>query len=219
MSPTAQVLSVFFSVLFSFMWVSIPGLNKYSLQLTAILVLGYFFLKWKAKKDYVHILPKTLTLELSILVSAVLLLIGSTGGTNSIFVPGLYVLLFFSLLTTDVATVTSLDLLITLFLWSTTPPPVSAQQISTLLSFPVILPIIVFGKLNYDKIKYEEQKEAFEEEEIMLFLSTFLKPKMQQLANLSQFFKNNQQLILKQIELVEEEIDAFISKAKSLMER
>lgn len=213
------MLSMFTAVILSYAWLSIPRLSPYSLQLTAVLILLYFFIKWKTKGSVRHVLPAALTAELSVIIAAVLLLVGSTGSTTSLFIPGLYLLLFFAILTVDVATVAVLDFLIVLFLWATTPPPLSGHQIATLLSFPILLPLLLSAKLHHDEMKEQETRSAVEEEQTVLFLSTFLKPKMQHLAHLSNFIRENEKIIRKQIELIQEEIDAFIEKAKSLMER
>ncbi len=176
-------------------------------------------IKWKTKKKQVQILPQIQTSEVSILLSAVLLLIGSTGSTTSMFLPAVYVVLFFAILSIDAVTTVIIDALIVLFLFATTPPEVTSSHIATLFSLLLVLPLLIFVKDNYDQLKKEEKQTSIEQEEIMLFLATFLKPKMSQLEQLSQFVHSNEKNILKQIHLIQDEIDAFIDKAKTFMER
>lgn len=195
-----------------------PQLNAYSLQFTALLILTYMFLKWRTK-NVRAVLPKAENIEFSILLTSLLLLVGSTGSVSSLFLPVLYLLLFFAVLILETSSVVLLDALLVLFLWATTPQPLTQHHMATLISFIVLLPLLIFAKTQYDEMKKTQQYASVEEEEIMLFLSTFLKPKMKYLHELSEYVQHNEQLISKQIRLIQDEIDGFIEKAKTLMER
>ena len=165
MSVSAQVLSVISAGILSFVWVRTPALHPYSLQLIAALTLLYFGVKYSAKKKLHHILPNALSFETSMLTATLLLVVGYTGGTASLFLPLLHFLLFLSLFTLDTASLITLGLTIPFFLWAVGSGgltsggvggalgngSLSTHTIATLLSFPALLPLLLFAKTQYQE--------------------------------------------------------------------
>jgi len=237
-APT-QYSALIVAVVFSYLWIAIPSLNLYALQATATLVLMYSLKKLFQKKRQVHrastmsyvsqtnrkqeFFPSSkkqsqasLRAELFMLVSALLLLIGHTGGISSIFLPGLYVLLFIAVFALQPLSLVLLGMLIPTFLWAILPHTPSLHEISTLISFPLLIPLMLFAKLQYQEAQ-EDEKEirvlSDQENNMLLFLSTYLKPKLLQIQQLAMYIDDNKTNIQKQIALLLEETKNLTSDA------
>lgn len=218
MNRTAQILSIFIATSIGYVWVIVPSLQQYTLQLTAVLLLVYFFVKRRGGAAPHHILPTALTIETALLTTTLFLLVGGTGSLNSMFLPALYVLMFLGVFSLDISTLVSLGLLTTLFLWTTTPPPLPTNQLANLISFPIVLAMLVFAKLHEQERRKQQDALAELGESLVLFVSTFLRPKLSHLSSLAEFADQNGQLIKKQLQLVRDELEAFVEKIRSLIQ-
>lgn len=81
----------------------------------------------------------------------------------------------------------------------------SAQLIALLLLFYIIL------KHLQDRFRKKETIKARDDEETLLFLSTYLKPKISSLVDLTQH-EENQDLLKKQLQLVEREVEKYLEE-------
>ncbi|SRR5258708_2377654 len=79
----------------------------------------------------------------------------------------------------------------------------SAQLIALLLLFYIVL------KHLQDRFRKKEAVQALEDEETLLFLSTYLKPKISSLVDLTQH-EENREILKKQLELVERELEKYL---------
>ncbi len=96
--PFGLVVAIFGA----FAWLQIAAVEPYAPQAFGAGMLVFFFLKWVVgRKGFSNILPDPYSIEIIPLAFALLLLIGSSGGSDSAFFPLMYVLLlllFFNLL-------------------------------------------------------------------------------------------------------------------------
>ncbi|MBI5151091.1 MAG: hypothetical protein HZA34_00795 [Candidatus Pacebacteria bacterium] len=214
---TAQSFAVVGAILISYIWVRTPELAPYSLQLTAGLVLAYIMMKRVAKTHIFHIAPSSTTAEVGVFTTALFMLIGYTGGVTSIFLPLLYLLLFIGVLSLHTTTIILFEFCIPLYLWALGPVPMTQHQLATLLSFPILLPLLVFARKQYTTAQQEkkvEEKLADQTFSAALFLSTFLKPKLQHILELSNYPDHNKRGIQKQLSLTIEELDDVLKETE-----
>ena len=214
MSESAQNITLTLAVVFSYLWISVPSLNAYALQATALLILAYTCFKLWQKKQYRAFFP-SVTGELFVFVSALLLLIGHTGGITSGFLPSLYFLMFIAVFGLKILPLALLSLLIPTFLWAITPHTPSLHEISTLLSFPLLIPLMLFAKLQYNEVKSDERELktlSQQEHGLLLFLTTYLRPKLLQIQQLSLYVEENKENLNRQLNLLLEEVQNILQK-------
>lgn len=207
---TAQSLAVVGAIFISYVWVRSPELVPYSLQLTAGLVLAYVMMKRVAKTHVLHIAPSSATAEVGVFTTVLFILIGYTGGVTSIFLPLLYLLLFVGVLSLHTTTIILFEFCIPLYLWALGTGPFTQHQLATIFSFPILLPLLVFARKQYTAVQREkkvEEKLADQTFSAALFLSTFLKPKLQHILDLANYPDHNKRNIQKQLSLTIEELD------------
>ena len=198
----------------SYVWVIDPNLQHYSLQLTGILFLLFLVVQKFAGKRVGSFNTDSTPYELIIITTALFVLVGSTGGIGSIFLPLAYGLLFLSVLTLHTSTIVTLTASIPLFLWAISQHALTMHDIATLLSFPALLPLLLFARQEHKRIQVDEQSlesSGKYMQESGLFLSTFLLPKLEKLLELSQYPEHNNETLQRQILLI-------LEATKDLME-
>ncbi len=209
-SALLEPASILVSFGLAYAWVTSPALREYSLQLSAGLFLVYFISKKLQQSKLRHIMPSESTLETALLVGAVAIVVGSTGGLGSPFLPLFYLLLFVSVMTVDLTTnlVEMVSLLV--FLWAISIHPLSTNYWLELFSLPLLLPLMLFARWQFEEAqedKYRLQQEehllAHQETNMLMFLSTFLVPKLRQLRAMLILSEQNRLSVAKQLELLE----------------
>jgi len=220
-----QPLLIIISLVLSYLWVSVPELRSLSLQFTGGLFLLYFISKRFTSDRLHHILPKPESLETALLTLAVAVVVGSTGSLQSPFLPLFHIILFVSVLTISLEANLVKMLGLTLFLWGTTAHPLDQQLWIELMSLPFLLPLMIFARLEFEEAReekhlhlLEEQLLSQQESRMLLFLSTFLKPKLSFVRQLLQTSTQNTWTAVKQIELLEQEINSAIEEIDSATE-
>jgi hypothetical protein len=211
-----QILSIVASALLCLVWIESPVLKPLSLQFTAGIALLYMGIKKLSGSKLHHIGPKNSTFfELLLFFSAALLLVGSTGGVQSAFLPLFYVLILIAVFIFELSALVTLGISLPFFLYLLLPLPPTAHEFTTLLSFPLILPLMVLAKIQYNEMKTMEKEMKKSEDgelESLLFFSTYLKPKIAFLHELSNYPDENIESIQKQIVLLEEDLEVFTEK-------
>lgn len=225
----AQAYALFVSVVFSYFWVMNPSLQAYSVQLVAALALIYFGMKRLAKAHLLHLAPSSSTLEIGVFLSMLLILIGHTGGISSIFLPLLYLLLFIAVLTMHTSSIITLEILIPLFLWAISAGNTNAyinsfstlltpRDWASLLSFPILLPLLVFARHQYKHAAAQEQElvqQAGKQVDTTLFIATFLKPKLRTILEMSEYPIDNKETIQRQLTMILEETETVTSDSET----
>lgn len=208
--------TILLAILLAYTWTAFPGLQPYSLQLTAGLFLLYFLSKRLSGSRWHHVLPRPETWETALLVSAVAILVGATGGLSSPFLALFYVLLFLSALTLSVAANLVEMIALVVFLWAVSVQPLSRDLWIRLVEFPILLPLLLFARVQYEEARREkaravadETQMASQEQKMLLFLSTHLRPKLMQFRQMllmSDPQDQNRQVVAQQIALLEKDV-------------
>lgn len=221
MSRLLETFSLLFTLTLAYIWVSLPALRGLSLQLTAVCFLAYFLSKRLSHSGWHHVVPRPESIETALLLGAIALLVGSTGGLASPFVPLFYLLLFLSALTLNLGANIVEMVALTVFLWGTSAHPLSTAQTIELFSLPLLLPLMVFARYQFEEAQEQqhlvEQEEALlsqEESEVIIFLSTYLRPKLQHVRVALETSKDNVWLARKQLELLEKEAQDLLQSVE-----
>ena len=204
-STRSHLAGIICATVLSYVWVIDPDLQRYSLQLTGVLFLLFLVVQKFAGKRLGSFSTDSTPYELIIITTALFVLIGSTGGMSSIFLPLTYGLLFFSVLTLHTTTIVTLTVSIPLFLWAISQHTLSVHDIATVLSFPAMLPLLLFARQEHKRIQADEQSLESSGKymhESTLFLATFLLPKLEKLLELSQYPEHNSETLQRQILLI-----------------
>jgi hypothetical protein len=200
-----------FVFVFCYFWVMNDALRPLTLQLTAAAFLIYLiYRKWKPQT-----IQLTSTPELLVLSTILLVLIGYSGGAQSVLIPLLYFLLFLCVLAEHTSAIIVMSLMIPLYLWAIGDPTPSLHAIATILSFPVLLPLLIFARKQFVKAQQEEKElnvESAYRYTAAIFLSTFLKPKLRLLKQLAEYPNQNAESLRKQLALLLEEAEAVVEE-------
>ncbi len=199
-------------------WLHVPELKALSLQLFAVIGLGYFVLKILTRKKPRKFLPTMMSLETIMATMAFLLLVGSTGNTASWFFPLSYVHLFFVAFSSHVSTSVVITFLVVLFHYGLNPSMPQTGLVS-LITLPVVMVFFLYARLQYlDNL--EEERQLKEDQETILqmdsakfkaksFLQNYLQPKLKQLETLAEY-PSNASLIKNQLGIISLELATVI---------
>ncbi|KKU44478.1 MAG: hypothetical protein UX62_C0061G0003 [Microgenomates group bacterium GW2011_GWA2_46_7] len=184
--PTRFVLHTIFLVFTTlgvYFWLSLPSLTPYTLQLVAILVLLYLgshALKTK-KPQWFH--RSTITLDITILTSMILLLVAETGALTSPFFFLCYFLIFAVAMLYEIeATLVLTGVFILFFLFLPGTNLGDLAHLSELLALVMITPLAILTGHQYETTLIERERSRMlnrhlqqDESDVLLFLSLNLK--------------------------------------------
>ncbi len=193
MSSLKHTLAVLLAIGLAYFWLSTPSLSYYSLQAFALATLGFFISKRVAKAQLWHILPETHSIEIVFISFAVVLLIGSTGNSESVFFPFAYIHLFFLVMTTRQTTAIAATLA-TMLVHYAIEPTLTTATIASFTTLPLMLIFFLFARRQYDDARLQQkiaesesmQLDSVSQSERSLenFISQFLQPKLAVLKDL-----------------------------------
>lgn len=173
-SVTATIISVF-SIALAVFWLKLPELKIFVPQLLAAIVIIYIIVKiaYQFKNNW---LPTSFFVawEIGSLLLASLLLIGSTGNTQSVFFTLIYLVIIFLVMTTSVSTSVAAGAGIVIFLASLVTQW-SAQVWASIFSVPIFTIVFILIKLYYWTIK---------EQSATSFLNYQVLPQLEKIQNL-----------------------------------
>lgn len=225
MSSAKHIIALLFSVAFAYIWLTTPFLKEYSLQAFAIASLCYFVIKKFGKSKVWHILPNIYSLEMMFITFSVLLLIGATGNTESIFYPFTYIHLFILVMSYEEKIAITIAMASILFHYAM-EPTLTSGSIAVIITVPMMLLFFLFAKRQYDDARLshsiieKEEKEienlSQQEHTLESFISTFLKPKLETLEEiLSDDKVDTEQSIRTQVSLMANESEKILDKIKT----
>ncbi len=207
-----EPFSILLAFVIAYFWVSSPLLREYSLQLAAGLFLIYFLSKRLQQSKWNHLMPSEESLETALLVGAVAVVVGSTEALGSPFLPLFYLLLFVSVMTISLYSNLVEMVALLLFLWAVSVHPLTGNYWLELLSLPLLLPLMLFARWQFEeaqedkyRLKQEENLLADQESRILMFLSTYLTPRLRQLRAMLILNDQNRLSVAKQLEVLEAE--------------
>jgi len=156
MSTIKHAILLTMSVLAAYLYLQIPFLKHYSLQVFACCSALYLILQKQQKGRFYLILPDNSSANLALINFAFLLLVGSSGSLASSFFAITFVELFFIALTAPTKTSLLLVLEIMVFhfslsIASSTNFVLSTAELSNLISLPIVTIFYLFAKSQYEK--------------------------------------------------------------------
>ena len=171
---TALLIASVFGVYF---WLTHPSLAPLTLQLVAILVLLYLGSHWLKHHSSFFILhtKNTVTLDLTILTSMILLLISETGALASPFFFLCYFLLFAVAMLYEIEATLVLTGVLILFFMFLKGTLSEVEWVTQIISLIMITPLAIFTGHSYESKLAEERQLAREETDTLTFLSLNLK--------------------------------------------
>lgn len=173
----AHTILLIIATLGVYLWLMVPGLSVYTLQLVAVLVLLYLGSHWLRSKNPKWFHRSAITLDLTILTSMILLLVVETGALTSPFFFLIYFLLFaVSMLYEIEATLVLTGVLVLFFMFA------GSANWPQILSLIMVTPLAIFTGHQYESTLEAKRLNAQltkhlgdEESDILLFLSLNLK--------------------------------------------
>lgn len=224
MKPDIRLPLFVLSFVLIAIWVSVPFLYTYSLQLVALTFLLFIWLRFKHNRENLtRLIPKQGSSELIPITLVVMLLISATGNTHSWFYSFTYIYLFiitFSLPKKTVILLAGCTFLLQTFLIETFTP----QEVIILLNIPVITTILLFAKQQYEKATLEE-KMLVEEEALLTssltetaaleaYIQQFLLPKTEMLSSLEEPQTELEKTLHSQITLISTESKKILERSQ-----
>lgn len=217
MKTAHHSLLLSFSICLVYVWLKLPFLSQYSLQLFAGIVLLYFVIKKVHKATIRQLLPAHASIEMAIITVAFLLLIGATGNLHSVLFALSFVHLFLLAIKTDLVTACIVTIEVVLFHFALTPQA-SLAEVSFLVSLPLVMVFFLFAKQQYFKSFTQQQLLAAQQaqlaqsqlidQKLERFMQGLLEEKMAKLHRLSFFPVQNQ----RQMQAEMEEIAAITNE-------
>ena len=156
MSSIKHAILLTMSVLAAYLYLQVPFLKHYSLQVFAFCSALYLILQKQQKGRFYLILPDSSSTNLALINFAFLLLTGASGSLASPFFAITFVELFFIALTTSTKTSLLLALEIMVFhfslsIASSTNFVLSTAELSNLIALPIVTIFYLFAKSQYEK--------------------------------------------------------------------
>lgn len=206
-----------------YVWLKLPFLAHYSLQLFALVVVLYFVIKKLHKATIRQLLPAQASIEMAVITIAFLLLIGATGNIHSVLFALSFVHLFLLALKTDLVTACIVTIEIVLFHFALTPNATLAE-FSFLISLPVVMVFFLFAKQQYYKSFSQQQKLAVQQaqltqsqlidQKLERFMQGLLEEKIAKLHRLSFFPVQNQRQMQAEMAEIAAITDELITQTK-----
>lgn len=226
MSEKKHAMLILVAILLAYFWLVTPQLYAYSLQVFALATLLFFVLKRLNKAKFWHILPKNHSYEMFLVSFSLLVLVGSTGNTHSLFFPFSYIHLFFLVMSCSEKTAITSTMAILLLHYALSPV-VTVTELTTLATIPLLLVFFLFAKKQYDEVVLNQkiiEKEqntivSLEQTEHTLesFISQFLKPKLQILQSLLE--ENDQKNTDIDCRVLKSQIDLLETESQKILEQ
>ncbi len=156
MSTIKHTILLTMSVLAAYLYLQVPFLKHYSLQVFAFCTALYLILQKRQRGRFYLILPDSASANLALINFAFLLLVGASGSLASPFFAITFVELFFIALAAPAQTSLLLALEIMVFHFSlsianSTNFVLSTAELSNLIALPIVTVFYLFAKSQYEK--------------------------------------------------------------------
>ena len=209
-------MAILIALVGCWLWLAGTSLSYYTPQLAAVLALTYFGIRFARKKHFLPLTQEQSTPEFALVSAAILLLIGSTGNIESIFFPLAYIHTFFLTMSLKPFQAILVSMAIVLFhftlLGNATP-----QSLAQLISLFLMLFVFLFAKKQYEEhlrekavVEQQEVELSDQQSNAILFITTFLKPKLESLLRLSDYPQENKEVINRQIIIIQDAVEQLL---------
>ena len=104
-----------------------------------------------------------------------------------------------------------------IFLWAVSRHPLDMNQLLALLTLPLIFPLMLFARWQFEsaqenrwRLRLEEELLSSQESHMLMFLSTYLIPLLKQLRAMLVISEQNRLSVAKQLEILEQEANRVV---------
>ena len=156
-----QALLMTSSVITAYVFLQVPALGQYSLQLFALLFLIYWLLQRRSQRRLFYPFAQQFSANILLLNMAFMLLIGGSGGLSSPWFVLTFIQLFFVALACSDQLAILLSLQLVLFYLGLglniagNLTAMTMTELSNLLAVPLVMLFYLFGKNQYQKAHYQ----------------------------------------------------------------
>jgi hypothetical protein len=194
LSPIIHTLTLLLTLVAAYLWLSTPFLASYSLQAFAGTIFIYFIIKKLGNSRLHHIAPTPDSLEMPLMTFALLLIIGSTGLSQSIFYPLTYLYLLFLVMSAQVftAVMTTLGLICLYFVLN---PSYASHHLAALATLPLLLILFILAKHQHEELLIEKTHSE-RERKAKDFLSKYVQDTQSSLNKLQQDKQHDSQELI-----------------------
>lgn len=225
MSANKYAVLLTMSVLAAYLYLQVPLLRQYSLQVFAGVTVIYLWLQKNQRGHFSLILPESYSINLVLLNFAFLLLIGASGALESPLFAVSLIQLFFLALVAPTKTVLLVVMEIMVFYLSLTVAWTNGLQLShmawsNLAVLPVATIFYLFAKVQYDKayrnsllMQVETQellRAKSDDEAVRVFLSSLINRRLPMLEFLLSFPESNRQAIDSEVVVLKRDINLLL---------
>lgn len=219
MQKVRPALLIFLAALAAVLWTRVPVLHQYDLQIVAAGFLIYMVTCARRVRRAHDLLPSPNPLDFPLLTLSLFLLVQATGGIFSPTAPLLLVLGFFGVRILSLADLFVYASAVPFFLFTLPETVADSSHIIAVLILTLGIFLTLLVKIQQDSLKRSKQLNISEElsrSQALLFLHTTLLPKLNHLSQLAEYPSENQEGILRQLEIVKEETTTVLTELQEL---
>lgn len=221
MSVIKHAILLTMSVLGAYLYLQIPALKNYSLQMFALITTFYLIIQKRQRGKIYLILPENSSINLVLINFAFLLLTGASGSLASPFFAVTFIELFFLALAAPIKTSLLVALEIMVFHFSLSIAAssnfiLSTAELSNLLALPLVMVFYIFAKDQYQKayhnsllIEAEERelnRAKSDDQAVAEFVSSLLNRRLPMLEFLLSFPDKNKPAIEGEIKILKRDL-------------
>lgn len=227
MSAIKHAILLTMSVLAAYLYLQVPFLKHYSLQVFAFISALYLILQKKQKGRFYLILPENASANLALINFAFLLFTGSSGSLASPFFALTFVELFFIALAAPVKTSLLLVLEIMVFhfslsIASSTNFVLAVSELSNLIALPIVMVFYLFAKNQYERAyqsnllidaqSHELNRVQHDDQAVTEFVSSLINRRLPMLEFLLSFPEKNKASITSEMQVLKRDLSLLISQ-------
>lgn len=213
------------SVLAAYLYLQVPFLKQYSLQVFALISALYLILQKKQRGRFYLILPENASANLAIINFAFLLLTGASGSLASPFFALTFIELFFIALSAPAKTSLLLALEIMVFHFSLSIASsanfiLAVSELSNLIALPIVMIFYLFAKNQYEKAYHnhlladarsrELNKAQCDDQAVDEFVSSLINRRLPMLEFLLSFPEKNKAAVLAEVQVLKQDLNALV---------
>ncbi len=213
------------SVLAAYLYLQVPFLKHYFLQVFALSSALYLILQRKQKGCFTLFLPDHSSANLALINFAFLLLVGASGSLASPFFAITFVELFFIALTVPAKTALLLALEIMVFHFSLSIATssnfiLSTAELSNLIALPIVTIFYLFAKSQYEKAynnhllidaqNRELNKAKHDDQAVANFVTSLINRRLPMLEFLLSFPEKNQAALNSEIKILKQDLNLLL---------
>ena len=227
MSTIKHAILLTMSVLAAYLYLQVPFLKHYSLQVFAFISALYLILQKKQKGRFYLILPENASANLALINFAFLLLTGASGSLASPFFALTFIQLFFIALAAPVKTSLLLVLEIMVFhfslsIASSTNFVLAISELSNLIALPIVMIFYLFAKNQYEKAyqsnllidaqTHELNRAQRDDQAVTEFVSSLINRRLPMLEFLLSFPEKNKAAISSEMQVLKRDLSLLIGQ-------